>query len=695
MKKFTIALMMLCSICVFQFSTFAQGPITLNPVAQGSHLGFDIQDIADLNNDGIMEFTLGSQGRVEIRNFNCTGIIGYGPQQWRGMTTGEFLHVDNDGYIDLAVSNTIANNIIFYKNNGSGGFSQVLQTYSSTYPFRLASGDYDNDGDEDLLVGGWHQNTYILRNDNGTFVLAATLAGTNHRAYALEWADLDGDLDLDVIIGGQITNPSGDIPIVWENTGYDTFVARWFGTYAMYQYMQYVRVGDVDADGDIDFMLCVYDGNWGKFARILQNDGNFNFTHVINVPGIFRHLADWGDFDGDGDLEILYLEPFEDPNHPGTQYAYGGHPAIYDYDITANTFTQVWSDQNAVFQHITAADFDGDGAIDFHGHWNPGVIYLNGHTLEDCGQQTPSNQDPDCSGAAIADQCAGENGTAVISGADVTGITDPDGDDLTITVSPTTLYPGTTSVTVYADDGNGGSCTIDINVTVNQATADAGDDATIYIGYPPYETQLNATGGVTYNWTPEDGLSDPTHADPVADPEESTLYVVTVTDANGCTDSDDVLVEVNDVRCGKKNNKVLICHVPPGNPGNAHTICVSPNAVPAHLAHGDYLGECTNGPNKPTTELAAENLHVTVAPNPFNNRTNIHIQLHDDANVEAAVYNMTGMKIRTLKNGMLSAGNHTISWNGQSDDGNVVRVGLYILRVTAGDESSHNKLMKN
>ena len=38
--------------------------------------------------------------------------------------------------------------------------------------------------------------------------------------------------------------------------------------------------------------------------------------------------------------------------------------------------------------------------------------------------------------------------------------------------------------------------------------------------------------------------------------------------------------------------KVDVCHIPPGNPANAHTINVSVNAVPAHLAHGDYLGEC-------------------------------------------------------------------------------------------------------
>ncbi|HVR61090.1 MAG TPA: hypothetical protein VMU50_04280 [Polyangia bacterium] len=38
--------------------------------------------------------------------------------------------------------------------------------------------------------------------------------------------------------------------------------------------------------------------------------------------------------------------------------------------------------------------------------------------------------------------------------------------------------------------------------------------------------------------------------------------------------------------------KTTVCHIPPGNPANAHTICVGNPAVPAHLAHGDHLGEC-------------------------------------------------------------------------------------------------------
>jgi hypothetical protein len=49
-----------------------------------------------------------------------------------------------------------------------------------------------------------------------------------------------------------------------------------------------------------------------------------------------------------------------------------------------------------------------------------------------------------------------------------------------------------------------------------------------------------------------------------------------------------------DKKDNSSNDKVTICHIPPGNPGNAHEIVVSANAVPAHLAHGDYLGSCSN-----------------------------------------------------------------------------------------------------
>ena len=48
--------------------------------------------------------------------------------------------------------------------------------------------------------------------------------------------------------------------------------------------------------------------------------------------------------------------------------------------------------------------------------------------------------------------------------------------------------------------------------------------------------------------------------------------------------------------CDPQNQKkTTICHLPPGNPANAHTLCIGNSAVPAHLHnHGDYLGACVN-----------------------------------------------------------------------------------------------------
>lgn len=49
------------------------------------------------------------------------------------------------------------------------------------------------------------------------------------------------------------------------------------------------------------------------------------------------------------------------------------------------------------------------------------------------------------------------------------------------------------------------------------------------------------------------------------------------------------------------NGKVVVCHIPPGNSVNFQEITVSENALPAHLAHGDILGQCElcPGPEPP------------------------------------------------------------------------------------------------
>jgi hypothetical protein len=59
------------------------------------------------------------------------------------------------------------------------------------------------------------------------------------------------------------------------------------------------------------------------------------------------------------------------------------------------------------------------------------------------------------------------------------------------------------------------------------------------------------------------------------------------------------LVGVEDDDC--PGNKVLICHIPPGNPLNAKEICVGTAAVKAHVKHGDNIGECPEVFEDPTS----------------------------------------------------------------------------------------------
>jgi hypothetical protein len=143
--------------------------------------------------------------------------------------------------------------------------------------------------------------------------------------------------------------------------------------------------------------------------------------------------------------------------------------------------------------------------------------------------------------------------------------------------------------TAYTDNFkigiNGVNQTFDFEAT----TADAGPDQSVVYGYGSNCTELAgiANGGVgpyTYSWSP--GGSTPDEATTEVCPSTTTTYTLTVTDANGCSRTDDVTVFVNDVRCGNNLDKVIVCH-------KGKAICIFAGDVPSHLAHGDFLGNCT------------------------------------------------------------------------------------------------------
>jgi hypothetical protein len=90
----------------------------------------------------------------------------------------------------------------------------------------------------------------------------------------------------------------------------------------------------------------------------------------------------------------------------------------------------------------------------------------------------------------------------------------------------------------------------------------------------------------------------------------------------------------------RSNNKVKICHIPPGNPENAHTIEISQSAVKAHTAHGDTMGECPNDSTgdrlrwkiiNPNTAKYSGNVSIV------NSSPNQNIQFQIDKNTSAII----------------------------------------------------------
>jgi len=72
-------------------------------------------------------------------------------------------------------------------------------------------------------------------------------------------------------------------------------------------------------------------------------------------------------------------------------------------------------------------------------------------------------------------------------------------------------------------------------------------------------------------------------------------------------------------------------------------------------------------------------------PNPFNSDTVIHFALPTSADVELAIFNLTGQQVTTLADGMRAAGTYTVRWDGRNDDGRKLASGVYLYQLKAGN----------
>ncbi len=79
-------------------------------------------------------------------------------------------------------------------------------------------------------------------------------------------------------------------------------------------------------------------------------------------------------------------------------------------------------------------------------------------------------------------------------------------------------------------------------------------------------------------------------------------------------------------------------------------------------------------------------------PNPFNPTTNIRFDLKKGTRIELTVYNIRGEIVNVLSSGFFAAGSHMITWNGRNSYGQVVPSGVYLYRLSAGEQNFTRKM---
>jgi len=299
--------------------------------------GIDNSSVAwgDYDNDGDLDIlaTGRSSGSSKTWLYNNAGGVftpvttvfhnvgSYGAVAW-----GD---IDGDGDLDALVSGNYST--ILYRNE-MGAFIDMGVSLPMVSNSWVSIGDYDNDGDQDLFimgdVGGWPVSV-ICENEQGFFYQHESTGILALSGGSASWCDYDHDQDPDILISGfdQYLEPKtsvfrNDGNMIFTNV-YPGIAGAALGTSAW---------GDYDNDGDADVLLTGQNAACGTLSSIVyRNDGNNNFTD-INAPldGAERGSAAWGDYDNDGDLDII-ISGFNGSGQPNTR--------LYQNNSGTNSYT--------------------------------------------------------------------------------------------------------------------------------------------------------------------------------------------------------------------------------------------------------------------------------------------------------------------------------------------------------------------
>jgi tetratricopeptide (TPR) repeat protein len=231
---------------------------------------------------------------------------------------------DGDGLLDIVCSSYgLRDQLRFFRNNGDGTFedrTEAANLVGIISGLNLTHADYDNDGDNDLLVlrGGWlrqsggHPNSLLRNRGDGTFEDVTRPAGllSLHPTQTGDWADFDRDGDLDLFIGNESTEGDLHPCELFVNQGDGTFVERAadFGLDAKGG-IKGVDWGDYDNDGYPDLFLSNMTGRNFLFHNEGPTETGWSFTNQTVDAGVAEPLQSFPtwffDYDNDGRLDLF------------------------------------------------------------------------------------------------------------------------------------------------------------------------------------------------------------------------------------------------------------------------------------------------------------------------------------------------------------------------------------------------------
>jgi hypothetical protein len=269
--------------------------------------------------------------------------------------------LDGDGDRDLATANVSGGNVTVLRNNGHANFAEPASSPedAGSFPDYIASADIDGDLDADLIVSNQESDDLtILRNKgNGNFVEPATSPEpAGDVPVSVAPADLDGDGDVDLAIANAIESNAPDDVTILLNRGTGNFVAAPTSPENAGNKPVSIVAANLDGDGDVDLAVANQQGN---NITVFRNNGSANFTEAPGSPetaGSFPQDIIAARLDGDAATDLAVVN----------QGSSSEDVTILRNNGLANFIEPATSPEPVGGRplSLTAADFDGDSDQD-------------------------------------------------------------------------------------------------------------------------------------------------------------------------------------------------------------------------------------------------------------------------------------------------------------------------------------------